>query len=175
MNLPLELLSLVGLLAIAWVVNRSLLVVRSHEQVVVTDDGEPVDRLEPGINFVRPFGQERTHYDMRGQTLTVGERVTTADGDKVDLTVKLLFRIDDVRQLHRAAPDYQERLVDVLRRELHSAIGREDRAALGDEPDRVADRIAGRVRDEVEAWGLAVDGADLREGQGAWEDDGDVV
>ncbi|SDM07428.1 SPFH domain / Band 7 family protein [Halogranum gelatinilyticum] len=163
MNLPLELVSIVGLVAVGWVVNRSLAVVSAYEQVVVTDGGEVADVLEPGINFVRPFGRGRTHYDMRQQTLTMGERVTTADGDERSVKTTLRFRVDDVRRLHETAPDYQDRLVDVLRRELHSSVGRADGATLADDPAAVADRLAERVSREVESWGLAVESAELHE------------
>lgn len=161
MNLSLELVPIAGLLVVAWAVNRSLLLVRAHEQVVVTSGREVVDVFEPGINVVRPFGLERTHYDMRTQTLTMGERVTTADGETIGVRVVLRFRVDDPRQLHRAVDNYRDRLADVVRRELDSVVGREHETALEEESDRVATRLTERIDREVRSWGLDVEGAEV--------------
>jgi regulator of protease activity HflC (stomatin/prohibitin superfamily) len=156
----------VAVLAVLGAVRKVLrrATVHDWEAGLLYRGGRFVRRLGPGTHLLLPFMDEVTTVDLRRRIATVaGQEVLSADGVGIKINVAVGYEVADPERAVHAAQSFEVSLHVAVQLALRAAVAAEPIDALLARRIDLGRRLAEAVAPEVEALGLRLHAAEVKD------------
>ncbi|MEM6671762.1 MAG: slipin family protein [Planctomycetota bacterium] len=160
-------LTLFAAVFVGWAVLRRVMhvvIVESHEAVLLVRNGRDGGRLSPGVHRFF-FGHVWTAcFDLREALLSVtGQEVLTSDRVPVKLSVVARYRVDDAELVHRSVQDVLEHVHAETQLSLRAVVAALSLDDLLDDRAAASAQVADRLRSSLADVGVVLVDASLRD------------
>jgi prohibitin 1 len=144
-------------------IKSTLLVVDGGQRAIVFDrrDGIQEGVLGPGMHFIVPLLQKPYVFDVRVKAKSVTTETGSKDLQKVELTLRLLYRPDAVRLpmiYQKLNFNFDERVLPSIGTEvLKAVVAQYDAAELITQREIVSQEIRTALTERANEWGILLD------------------
>lgn len=135
----------------AWAVSASTVIVKAHENGVVTRAGALDRVLEPGLHIVNPVGGTVETYPVVEMSATQPCHTVAANGVEVSATVSFTFEVTDVERAARYdgwenPAAYRQTLCEQAHAVAADILGRHDSEAAADVEGQIAETVESELQ-----------------------------
>ena len=149
----------------AWLISTSVHVLAQDERALVLTMGRYSDTVGPGLHLTMPWPLQSVLRQQTGTELRtpVPEKesealMPTADGELIDVSFQIRWRISDLRQFTFNLPDGERAIRRLADAEMRAAVAEQsfDDLWSGKRQAELQQRVLGRVQKVLDAWHAGV-------------------
>ena len=149
----------------AWLLSTSVHVLAQDERALVTTMGRYSDTIGPGLHMTMPWPlqtvlRQQTGSEVRTQVPEKESEtlMPTSDGELIDVTFQIRWRISDLRQYTYNLPDGEAAIRRLADAEMRASVAEQPFDALwsGKRQADLQQRVLGRVQKVLDAWHAGV-------------------
>ncbi|PIT93905.1 hypothetical protein COU00_01980, partial [Candidatus Falkowbacteria bacterium CG10_big_fil_rev_8_21_14_0_10_43_11] len=149
------------LIAIAVVVLRQ---VNQYERGILFTLGKFTRIVEPGWRIVVPVFQSMVKVDMRVKAVDVpDQKAITRDNVSVTVNAVIYYKVFSAEKAIIEVEDYRYAISQYAQTTMRNIVGEVTLDELLSKRDQIAERIREIVDKETDAWGLKVNGVELKD------------
>jgi len=142
----------------------SLRVVGQYQRAVLLRFGKFVKILEPGLNFILPYGIDRTMYaDLRVATIDVsGQDIITKDNVPVSINAVVYFQVSDPYMALLNVENFKTATTLLAQTLLRSVLGSHELDDMLSERDKLGKVLKEELDKLTEPWGVGVIAVEIK-------------
>lgn len=142
----------------------SIRIVGQYQRAVLLRFGKYVKILEPGLNFVLPYGIDRAIYaDLRVATIDVsGQDIITKDNVPVSINAVVYFQVSDPYMALMNVENFKQATTLLAQTLLRSVLGSHELDDMLSERDKLGKVLKDELDKLTEPWGVGVIAVEIK-------------
>lgn len=142
----------------------SVKIIGQYERAVLLRFGRFVRIMEPGLNFIIPYGIDRAIYaDLRIATIDVsGQDIITKDNVPVSINAVVYFQVHDPKLAILNVQDYRQATTLLAQTYLRSVLGSHELDEMLSEREKLRQVLKEELDSSTEPWGIKVTSVEIK-------------
>ena len=162
--MPILMIAIIVLFAVAIVVLSGVRIVQPYEQAIYMRLGKFVRVLNQGLNFTVPLISEVVKLDLRTEVLDVPKQeVITKDNSPVQVDAVIYIKVTDPKNAFFEVTDYRLATVNLAQTTLRSIIGNMELDEILSSREKINLNLRDTLDENTDKWGVKVEAVEIRE------------